>query len=172
MTERPITGRGGKIALAEGVLRVSISEPEVRECLRMAATEMFTNYPGSVFYCTVTANATLYSERDSTWSIWWGQQFGDSSGRKQAIQLGQEIDDEGNVMVEGTIFKLSSISDANKIPTSFPLSEFSQLFNLIHRDTSVVVHSLISTIFIFSKIIQRFDRDRKPQFAQKWTKLF
>ena len=169
MTERPIVGRGGKIALAEGVLRVSVNEPDVRGCLRSAANEIFAHYPNSDFYCTITANAVLYSERDDTCGIWWGQQF---SHEKKPIQLGQEVDSEGNVMVEGTIFKLSAPLDADKIPTSFPQSEFSELFSLIHRDTSVIVDSLISYIYIFSKIITRFDRERNPKFAQKWTKLF
>ena len=60
--------------LGEAILRVNAkaTDGSIRKSLEQAVTKLSSIYDGAVLYCNVTANCILQSNKDRTFSVYFG----------------------------------------------------------------------------------------------------
>ena len=147
------------------MLRVNKKDVNIRKWLVKASSDLFRIYPESTIYCSLTANVILFAPKEKTWEIFFGQNFSPDSQKE--IRYGQY--EEGRV--EGKFFTLNAPLDVVKIPTTFPVEHFNEIFQRTFFSSNVIVHSIVNLVFKFQKGIEKFDSS-ESLYAQRWTKLF
>ena len=112
------------------------------EPLRHAFTTLFEIYGEGFFDCSVTCNAVLQSNINQKFSIWYGQDFG---GRE--YNLGPPV-------------VVREIGDVADIDTNVSIDDFAEVFHAVHSDTEVSVVGIVNVIFIITRYMENYERDK------------
>jgi hypothetical protein len=63
-----------------------------------------------------------------------------------------------------------NLGDVSSIRVNFSANEFEAIFYSNYEDTSVSVHSVVSTVFLITRYLNNFERDKTV--GRNLTKLF
>jgi hypothetical protein len=110
------------------------------------------------FDVVITANLVLFSRRMGTYRLYFGQDAGDSGGKK-------------SYYLENT-YAVNYLSDVSKIPTAIALEEISSTWDRIFSDTDAHVHQVASLVFIATKLMSNYDEEKKGKIGSRWTRLW
>ena len=141
--ERNIGSR--KAGFFEGCIRFPSSFPPEavkKELLRAFAT-FLPLYPEGEFEVSVTANAVLQSQRESSFSLFYG------------LDYEPEDRPRNSPLAVLKLHKVDNLSDVADLPTSFPVEDFDRAFRESLPDTTVFVKEIVNLVYI----IRRFHKD-------------
>ena len=159
--ERPL-GDARLRGLSESVLRVSPKHPDIGGVIFKCFTKLFDLYSDNEippqFDVVITANLVLYSRRTGTYRLYFGQDAGDSGGKK-------------SYYLENT-YAVDYLSDVVKIPTVIPLEEISSTWDRIFVDTDAHVHEVASMVYIATKLMSNYAEEKKGKAGSRWTRLW
>ena len=110
--------------------------------LRTAFTYLFQTYGEGFFDVSVTCNAILQSNVNQKFSCWFGQDFG---GREYNL---------------GPPTTVRDLGDVSNIDTNVTVDDFAEVFHAIHSDTEVSVIGIINVIFIITKYMENYEREK------------
>ena len=110
--------------------------------LRTAFVTLFQIYGDGFFDVSVTCNVILQGISNGKFSVFYGQDFGD---RQYNIGPPTVVQDLGDVV---------------NVPTDLTVDDFAEVFHAIHDDTDVTVHSIICIVFIMTRFLENFERDK------------
>jgi hypothetical protein len=106
------------------------------------------------FFCfslsqtVVTANAITRGVKDKSWSIYFGQDT--AAGGEQSVKFSDMV-------------MINNISDISSLPLSFGVEDFSKIFFKVYKDTLVTIEGLANVIFLFRKLLNSYQRDKKTE---------
>lgn len=110
--------------------------------LESAFINLFDIYGSDDFFdVSVTCNVVLQGQ-DGRFSIYYGQDFG---AKNSTI---------------GNVVSVRSLEDVHKITTDLDLEDFERVFFANHEDTHVRVVSMVNIVYIISRHLDNFDRQR------------
>ena len=136
-SERNVGSR--KISFFEGCIRIPSSwEPDrVKGELIRAFGAFLPLYPEGDFEVSVAANAVLQSQRDSSFSLFYGldHQVEDDRPRRGPLSV-------------TNLYKVNNVSDVSDLPTSFPIEDFDNAFREALPDTTVFVREIVNVVYI------------------------
>ena len=125
------------MGIAVATLRIRENDPDIEGHLRRGFLSLFEIYGAGKFYVTVTANAVLRGHLDGRFSVFMGQDFGNRPR------------DYGMTDVR----VVSGLADVTDLQTDFGVEDFAEAFLGNHADTSVSVHSLVSVVYLITRIL-------------------
>jgi hypothetical protein len=108
------------------------------------------------FDCTFTANLVLFNERLHSFSFFFGQDFGETDGRES--------------LALSSIYRVDSLSDVAKLPTTLSLAQLTDCFERLFSDSETVVHSVAAVVMIIRRILPDYRSD--STVGNKLTRLF
>ena len=155
--------------IGQGVLRLASETPESfkRASLRKAYDRLTAFYPEETFYVTITANVILKSLDTSSFSVYFGQSYGNA----KAVFLGQEHDDStGKLTRLFEEFPVSAASDLEALPVHFTTEDFQTIYKRNFARSNVVVYRVVSLVYIFSLGLKRYTGDN--QQSRRLLRLF
>jgi hypothetical protein len=167
LPELPVSGHYSGIG--QGVLRVNAgaSESYIRKQLEKAYKRLDGYFPGRTAYVTLTANVILRSTVERSFSVYFGQSFGNA----KTLFYGQTHDPvTGEVSQLFTEFELETRSDLATLPVRFTTEDFASLYKRNFERSNVVVHEVVSLVYIFSLGIERYEHDH--ELARNPLRLF
>ena len=125
-------------------LRIREGEPDVAGHLRDGFYRLFEVYGvGAAWDVSVTANVVLRGHLDGRYSVFMGQDFG---GRPRDYGL-------------APMQVVSRLSDIRDLRTDFGLDDFAEAFLANHSGSDVSVHSVISVVYLATRVLGNFDAD-------------
>jgi hypothetical protein len=153
--ERPIVDYGSGLAVStlrvredsylmhngEMVLK-TVGNPQYSDYLKTAVISLFDIYGPGAFDLHVTCNAILMGNHNKRYSLWYGQTF----SRKEYYMGHPEV--------------LENPGDYANIQTDFTVDDFSDVFFRNHENSDVSILSLTHLVFIFTRYLDNFERDR------------
>jgi hypothetical protein len=144
-TERPFVHRNQ--GLAECTLRVREDDGRVRAHLLRTFGQLFGIYGAqSRFEVCYSANAVLRGQLDNKWSLWYGLDYSNPQDPGRASINFLHADREEQDFVGYHV--VNSIGDVENLRVDFDADQFAQLFYENHENSAVMVHSLVSIVFI------------------------
>ena len=115
-------------------------------------------YADKTVYASVTANVVLRSLDHNSYSIYFGQSFGNA----RAVFLGQEHDPvTGRLERLFTEFELHHQSDLVKLPLHFTTEDFAAIYKRNFARSNVSIHRLQSIVYIFSVGLENYADESK-----------
>ena len=120
-------------------------DPDYDEALQYAFTNLFQMCGEGFFDVSVTCNAILQSTIDQKFSIWYGQDFG---GREYNM---------------GPPTVVRNLGDVANIDTNVSVDDFAEVFHAIHSDTEVSVVGIVNVIFLITRYMENFEREKTTQ---------
>jgi hypothetical protein len=138
------------------VLRVRAGDVNIRRHLLRAVNKVCSLYGSCKFQVTVTANVLLKSITSESYSVFFGQDFGQEAGRHD--------------LTMGPAYAINNVADAADLPTELDLADFSQAFERIFGDTDVAVEEMISLVYKFTRHMSNFEKSWST--GERWRKLF
>ena len=153
--EKPLGNR--RRGFCEATLRIRENTENITEILTKAFAKLFDIYndvPGE-FATAVTANVILKKGQDQpTYSVFYGH-YGQTHLSRAGL-LGEK-----KRYVFDEVESVFDLGDVENINTSFSVSDFRQVFQLNHSDTSVTVDSIISIVYVIHRFLDDFERDKQ-----------
>jgi hypothetical protein len=122
-----------------------LPETDYQDQLRTAAVSLFDTFGPGYFDLSCTCNVLLRGDIDGRFSLFYGQSYSKFSyllGEPQVIR---------------------NPGDVASIRTDFDISDFEEVFFSNFSNSLVTVDSIVSTIFIFSRYLDNFERDRATE---------
>lgn len=112
----------------------------------------------------VTANVSLVDEDNSTWSIFYGQSAfplsgtgnktsSHASGLPGDTAADEEPNQKSDRFAFGRPIRVEHLGDLDKVPLSYTVDDFNQVFYNRMGDTKVTVGSMVNIVFIYSASI-------------------
>lgn len=120
----------------------SVGEPDYATHLRSAIIRLFDIYGPGFFDVNVTCNAILMGNVNKRYSLWYGQSY----SRYEYHMADPEV--------------IRNPGDISNIRTDFTVDDFADVFFGNHQNSDVSVLSLTHLIFIFTRYLDDFDRDK------------
>ena len=139
-------------------MRVRADAPTsfVEGSLRKAYRHMSERYPNETLYVTLTANVLLRSTTHTSFSVYFGQSFGNA----KAVFYGQEHDPvSGEISRLFSEYAVSEASHLKALPTRFTTEDFAGIYKRNFASSNVAVHSVISLVYFFSVGLEHYARD-------------
>jgi hypothetical protein len=115
-------------------------------------------YGPSEFSVNVTANAVLTNGTSAavqTYSVWFGQTY-NAVGQNRDYNFFAANDPDPNRRPP----IITNLGQVGGLQTEFSTADFQSLFHANHSSSSVSVHSLICIVYIISRDLSNFERDR------------
>lgn len=157
IAELPVSGVYSGVA--QGVLRVNAAHSDAarKASIRKAFDQMSRRYPEQTLYVTVTANVILRATDHSSFSVYFGQSFGNA----KAIFFGQEHNpDTGEISKLFTEYEVTEASDLEALPRRFTTEDFAGLYKRNFERSKIAVHQVISHVYLFGVGLEKYERDR------------
>jgi hypothetical protein len=107
----------------------------------MFSHPFFQVYGPGYFDVSVTANVILRGTLDGRYSVFFGQDFGVQNPRDYHMS---------------TVQVVSSLADVQNLRTDFGVDDFAEAFLATHTDTSVSVDSLVSVVYLITRVLGHF----------------
>lgn len=149
---------GAYTGVGQGILRVSADASETHKVasLRKAYQHMSRLYPDQTLHVTLTANVILRSTTEPSFSVYFGQSFGNA----KSVFFGQEHDPvSGGISRIFSEFSLREASDLGSLPTRFTTEDFSAIYKRNFARSNVAVHRMISLVYLFAVGLENYERD-------------
>ena len=152
LLERPIVSYDSGIATA--TLRVRDGgNPDYTEHLRDAFIALFALYgANSYFDVNVVANVVLQGNTNQRYSVFYGQDYGNRDFSLSDPEVVRNLGDVGNLR------------------TDYTANDFENVFYANFDDTDVTVHSVINLVWVITKYLDNFERDKTV--GQRLTRVF
>jgi hypothetical protein len=151
--ERPVSSRVHGVS--ESVLRVREGDDKIRSHVKEAVYRMYDIYGPGLMDVTLSANVVLTSNVQSTYSLFYGQDFSTLGIRERQIS---------------DVITLTQARDWKKVPTDLGAEHFEGIFNRIHEQSDVHVEEVVSLIFVMRRWLSNFERDKTV--GKRLTKLY
>jgi hypothetical protein len=141
---------------------VSPKHPDIGGVLFKSFVQLFRLYSDAQvppqFDVVITANLVLYSRRTGTYRLYFGQDAGDSGGKK-------------SYYLENT-YSVDYLSDVSKLPTKIAIEEIASTWDRIFSDTDAHVHEVASLVFIATKLMSNYASEKRGKAGSRWTRLW
>lgn len=125
--------------------------------IRKAFDQMSRRYPNQTLFVTVTANVILRATDHPSFSIYFGQSFGSA----KAVFFGQEHHPTtGEITKLFSEFSVDEAGDLEALPRRFTTEDFEGIYKRNFSNSKVVVHQVISLVYLFAVGMENYERDR------------
>jgi len=168
LSELPVAG--AYTGIGQGVLRVRADASDAYKsgALRKAYRLMYSHYPNQTLYVTLTANVILRSTKHTSFSVFFGQSFGNT----KAVYYGQEHHPvSGDITRLFSEFAVDSIEDLKALPINFTRDDFDGIYKRNFANSAVAVHRVVSLVYFLSVGLDNYERDH-TQTTRTPVRLF
>jgi hypothetical protein len=142
--------------VSEFVLRVRADDREAARHIKYAVKRMYDIYGPGKTDCVSTANVILESNVESTYSLFFGQDYSGTLGARDYNM--------------SPVVTLGNAGDWRLVPVGLGPENFEEIFNRIHVTSDVHVNQIVNHIYIFRRWMSDYERDKTV--GRKLTLLY
>jgi hypothetical protein len=139
------------------VLRAKADDPAIPDHLLRALNKIYSVYGNCRCDCTLTCNVILRHQDYPSFSLFFGQDFGEQEGRHD--------------LFVGRVYEVNNLGDVTSLPTSMDQADFEAVFNRVFTDTDVFVYGIVNLVWKFSRYLSDAERNWTTP-RSRWRRLF
>lgn len=117
---------------------------ERRSELITAFSRLYELYGDGPFSVVTTCNVVLRGNSSDTFSVYYGQAYGDLAHRQHRARRVKTV---------------KHLGDVGSIEVAHSLEDFGEVFLSTHSDSNVTVDSIINVVFLITRPLQNFNAD-------------
>ena len=131
-----------------------LSVEEKRDELIRAFSQLFEVYGDRGWKVATFANAVLQGNEDSpTYSLYFGQSYGDLADRQKHVRR---------------IARVNNLGEVGNVELEYTVEDFTEIFFTGHKDTKVSVHSLANLVFVITRSMTNLELESLSNKQKKF----